>query len=541
MNPEKDKSYHTASSPGSSTRESLNETELTTEIKIEPQDINDLPALKSEISKTLARTQSLSRPSKTTALDIEEIPIDYHYLEHETELPIPIIQSRDGSEILAEEPDLRPYTSPFIWPKTRKNVILALSCIATGMVAYAAGAYSTGEPFMSEEWGLEQVAVSVGITTFTTGFAVMPMVLAPFSELNGRKPVFLSTGLLFLVCQIACAFTHSYAGMIVARFFVGAGASTFSTMVGGIISDMYHASERNTPMVLFSTGTLFGTGLGPVISGVIVQHTYWRWLFYVQIIMDGVVILLISLLFKETRGSVLLSRKAKALNGWYEAIEKEGYVGFEWPSSSYNPEQTPSMRIRWKVKADEERESLSKMIAVSLFRPFHLLFTEPVVFFFSLWAAFSWAVLYMQFTALPLVFGVRYGFNNEQCGAVFTATCIGALVATTVSIYQERLAQKYGFLRGESPEERLYFSCIESALLPIGLFWFGWTCFSDIPWIVPALAIGPKHARRSLPPNNPPNVYENDFRWRFESSGRDRRAADACALDIGFLWAGYTG
>lgn len=49
-----------------------------------------------------------------------------------------------------------------------------------------------------------------------------------------------------------------------------------------------------------------------------------------------------------------------------------------------------------------------------------MLFTEPVVFFFSLWAAFSWAVLYLQFSAIPLVFRTNHNFNVEQTGAVFT-------------------------------------------------------------------------------------------------------------------------
>lgn len=49
-----------------------------------------------------------------------------------------------------------------------------------------------------------------------------------------------------------------------------------------------------------------------------------------------------------------------------------------------------------------------------------LLFTEPVVFFFSLWVAFSWAVLYLQFGSIPLVFQTNHGFDLEQSGAVFT-------------------------------------------------------------------------------------------------------------------------
>ena len=40
------------------------------------------------------------------------------------------------------------------------------------------------------------------------------------------------------------------------------------------------------------------------------------------------------------------------------------------------------------------------------------------------------------------------------------------------------------------PEHRLYFSCVQSMLLPIGLFLFGWTPHYHVHWIVPAIAVG---------------------------------------------------
>lgn len=49
-----------------------------------------------------------------------------------------------------------------------------------------------------------------------------------------------------------------------------------------------------------------------------------------------------------------------------------------------------------------------------------MLITEPVVFFFSVWVAFCWAVLYLQFSAVPLVFKTNHKFNIEESGAVFT-------------------------------------------------------------------------------------------------------------------------
>lgn len=319
-----------------------------------------------------------------------------------------------------------------------------------------------------------------------SGFAVAPMVLAPFSEINGRRPVFIASGILFVVAQLCTGLTRSYGGILVARFFAGVGGSTFSTMVGGIVSDIYHTQDRNTPMALFSGSALFGTGWGPLVCGFIAQNLSWRWIFYMQAILNGAAVALICVTFKETRGSVLLSRKARTLNKWYAAREEAGYYTVDMPSA--DGKDAIPQRIRWKVKEDELRASLSSMIRTSLFRPFHLLFTEPVVFFFSLWVAFSWAVLYLTLAAIPLVFRRNHDFSLQQANAVFAAMCVGAVIATVLSIYQEKIAKKYGKLNN-TPEGRLYFACIESACMPVGLFMFGWTSFPGIHWIVPSIAL----------------------------------------------------
>lgn len=226
-----------------------------------------------------------------------------------------------------------------------------------------------------------------------------------------------------------------------------------------------------------------------------------QWVFWVQVITCGFLITAVTLFFRETRGSIILSRKARCLNAWYEEREAAGHIGFDMPTGR---EKFESRRIRWLVKSDEERESITKMIGISVYRPFHLLFTEPVVFFFSLWVAFAWAVLYLTFGSIPLVFGRAHGFSTQQSGAIFSSMMIGAVLSTVLSIYQDRLLARYlastskdnenpsRWRRGidlSAPEGRLYFACVESALLPIGLFWFGWTQFSSIPWIVPTMAI----------------------------------------------------
>lgn len=144
--------------------------------------------------------------------------------------------------------------------------------------------------------------------------------------------------------------------------------ATYSTMVGGVISDIYHAEDRNTPMALFAGAALFGTGLGPLMAGNIVAHTSWRWIYWSHGIVSAGFVIFMYFFLKETRGSILLSRKARALNKWYDSLEEAGYYGLFVPSDE--PEKRVVRRIRWKVKADEERQSIVQMISVSCYRPF---------------------------------------------------------------------------------------------------------------------------------------------------------------------------
>lgn len=103
--------------------------------------------------------------------------------------------------------------------------------------------------------------------------------------------------------------------------------------------------------------------------------------------------------------------------------------------------------------------------------------------------AFAWAVLYLTLAAIPLVFQYKYGFSLQQANSVFAAMAIASILSTILAIYQEKIAKKYGKLK-DTPEDRLYFACVESACLPVALFLFGWTSSSSVHWMVPSFAIG---------------------------------------------------
>ncbi|KAH8881737.1 MFS general substrate transporter [Thozetella sp. PMI_491] len=513
-----------------------------------PHDLNEIKSQTDEFDNVAREMASAPKPENRTVEEAKAADITYLYLTFNREVPTanttvpaPPAPRRD----VPPHPDLTRYGNPVEWPHTRKNVILVLCCIATFLTAYTSGSYSPPQLLMQEDLGADSTTpVLAGITTFCMGFALAPMVLAPFSEINGRYPVFVAAGVIYVVFQAVCGLATNLAAMLIARFFTGVGGSVFSTMIGGVIADMYDKENRNTPMAAFSGSVLVGTGAGPLIGAIMTRRlasghglpAEWRWVFWHQVIMATVLMVFLVLLFKESRGSVLLSRKAHALNKWYDELEEAGYYGL-WIDKDNSARvsrekgadeekiETPGptselQRIRWIVKEDEERTSIGKMISVSVYRPFHLLITEPVVFFFSMWVAFAWAVLYLTFGSIPLVFQRQYAWNIEQAGYIFVSMMIGSVLATGIGLWQEhilhhpqwqialsdssaestkselnrRLAARFWDIMRrrfppDVPESRLYFTCISSTLLPIGLYMFGFTARPDIHWIVPAISI----------------------------------------------------
>ncbi|KAI1118429.1 major facilitator superfamily domain-containing protein [Nemania sp. NC0429] len=470
------------------------------------------------------------------------------YLSFHLSLPAPSHRAaRDDSRPLPLWPDFEKHSNPREWSSARKYAICGMLSIAAMLTTYAAGAYSPAADLMAAEYGASRTVVLTGMTTFCVGFAVAPMLLAPFSEINGRYNVFVAAGCMFVLSQFLCGALPDLSGILVARFLSGFGSSVFSTNIGGVITDMWSKKDRNTPMALYSGAVLAGTGLGPLATSFIVFRygspgqpltgitAPWRWVFWHQVILDGLCMLAIAFFLPETRGSVLLSRKAKALNNWYEALEERGIYGVWIRPSDHNvplerisskstdgeeavveetqvQNEAEVLRIRWTVEDEQNRASIGRMILVSVSRPFYMLFTEPVVFAFSLWASFSWAILFLCFNAIPLVFERQYGFKLQEAAYLFVSMVIGSAVGTAVGVTQENLLKYpkwvardeelphhgwydkfWAIVRrkfpAEAPESRVYMACFMAGFLPLGLYLFGFTAKGAFHWVVPAIGI----------------------------------------------------
>lgn len=204
----------------------------------------------------------------------------------------------------------------------------------------------------------------------------------------------------------------------------------------------------------------------PVIGSFVTVRKDWRWTQWTTIFFT-VFAFIFLVAPRETHKNTLIRRRNKKL-------------GISPPPSPF-----PNAGAKFKF-----------LLTVTLFRPIHMLLTEPIVGFLSFYVAFNFAVLYVFFAAYPYVFETVYNFNIEDSGLVFLGIGVGSLVAFVTCwicdryLYQPQVRKSHAEGRNGvvAPEHRLYPAMMGSFGLPISLFWFAWTARKDISWASPVVS-----------------------------------------------------
>jgi MFS family permease len=147
------------------------------------------------------------------------------------------------------------------------------------------------------------------------------------------------------------------------------------------------------------------------------------------------------------------------------------------------------------AKTFKDRTSLRDVVRETLIRPSRMLCTEAVVLSFGLWSAFCIGIAFMFTQSIVQVYSELYGWSYFGTGLIQAAIVIGELFGIIASLYQDRLyfqskRHNVEYPGRPIPEARLYLS-IPASLLGLmgGFFFFAWSSYSSIPWIVPSIAL----------------------------------------------------
>ena len=204
---------------------------------------------------------------------------------------------------------------PLNFPENRKWFLISLLASITFISPLASSMFAPAVSFMNTTFDNTSIYLSsLTVSIFVLGYVVGPLILAPLSEIYGRRYVLTGANIFFCVWQVGCALAPNINALIVFRFLAGIGGSGCLTIGGGVIADLFHADRRGLATSVYSIGPLFGPVVGPIIGGFVGQRVGWRWIFWLLLISSAVVTIGIEIFNRETNPRVLIHRKVKRKN-----------------------------------------------------------------------------------------------------------------------------------------------------------------------------------------------------------------------------------
>ncbi|KAI1175058.1 major facilitator superfamily domain-containing protein [Nemania sp. FL0916] len=352
-------------------------------------------------------------------------------------------------------------TMPFNFTPRQKWLWVGLLSAMTLLSPFASSILAPAIPTLDKELhNNSEIVGSMTVSIFLLGYVVGPIIIAPLSEIYGRKIVLTFSNAFFCIWQIGCALAPNISTLIISRFFSGVGGAGCLTLGGVIVGDLFRPDQRGLAIGLWNIGPLLGPSLGPLIGGFLTNFPGWRYDFWIILAASSVVTILIQILTGETSHKALIQRKVNLLERELGRSLKNCY--------------------------DTSRgQSTGKTLMSGLTRPLKMLFLSPIVFLLSLYVAFIYGVLYLLYTTITPVFEDTYGFNVDIAGLVYLSLGFGNVVGWIVCTFLSdrtivRLAQANDGVF--EPEMRLTISIPFGIFLPITLFWYGWSADAHAHW-----------------------------------------------------------
>lgn len=118
-------------------------------------------------------------------------------------------------DFTADDPE-----DPRNWPLWYRGMILGFVSYSTWTVILYSTSYTSSMPGMQKEFSEpSETVATLGVTTYMIGLAVGSLILAPLSEIYGRRPVYIGALGFFSLMVLPCALAKSLSMVLVFRFF----------------------------------------------------------------------------------------------------------------------------------------------------------------------------------------------------------------------------------------------------------------------------------------------------------------------------------
>ncbi|OLN22404.1 MFS transporter [Domibacillus antri] len=309
--------------------------------------------------------------------------------------------------------------------KTNRPFVLAAVMLAMFMGAIEATIVSTAMPDIVAELGGFSLYSWV-FSAYLLMNAATVLIYGKLSDIFGRRPVlFIGIG-IFLIGSVLCGFAVSMEQLIVYRFIQGIGAGAVMPVATTIVGDIYTKEERAKVQGYLASVWGISAVSGPALGGMLVEFVSWRWVFWINVPLGVVSVMMLFLFLHEK-----VEKKKPEIDYigtilFLIGISVFMYLLVEAGKTAYTVPLLAAGMLALLFFVIHERRTAVPMI------PFHLWKARPILIA-NVVSLTTGIILIGISTFLPMYVQGLMGESATVAGFTLTAMSIGWPIASSLS------------------------------------------------------------------------------------------------------------
>jgi DHA2 family multidrug resistance protein len=184
------------------------------------------------------------------------------------------------------------------------------------------------------------------ITWVSTGYILANVIIMPIvaflSSRFGRKKYYIFSVLLFTCSSMLCGMAWNLTSIVVFRIMQGIGAGALIPVSQSVLRETFPPKEQGMAMGIFGVGVMLGPAIGPTLGGWLTDNYSWPWIFYINVPVGIISVLLVVKFIEDPHFLVRQTGKIDILGlslmivglGALQTMLEEGDLN-DWFSSEF--------------------------------------------------------------------------------------------------------------------------------------------------------------------------------------------------------------
>src|SRR5579872_7149033 len=138
------------------------------------------------------------------------------------------------------------------------------------------------------------------VDSYFLTLTVLMTTFGRFGDIFGRKRIFIGGGMLFIAGSLGSAFARDINVLITFRALTAVGPAMMMPQTLSLITDLFPPHERGFPLGIWGSMAGVAIGVGPVMGGVLVSYVSWQSVFWINVILGIITLVMAAILLPES-------------------------------------------------------------------------------------------------------------------------------------------------------------------------------------------------------------------------------------------------